>query len=130
MERAIRRIIFFYRRLRDNVYLEEDATEGLFYLHKLFTVMIEKVENLDINILKKGERKGVWLHKLREALMLVEGGLTTKKEKNKIVALDTSLHYIHALWRLGDFDEDFKIFRKRIRARHWLKGEKNEDSSN
>jgi len=60
------------------------------------------------------------MHQLREALMMLSGAISNKETQNKIVALDTGIHYAHRAHIVDKYYPDFERFRIEVRKRHWI----------
>jgi len=117
VEKAISDIVNFYYN-EQKKFIEYDLLdEILLFMFELFENAIEIMSSVDFP--KRGTKRVV-MHQLREALMMVSGAIATTNVKNKIVALDTGIHYAHRAHIVDAYYPDFKKFRVEVRKRHWI----------
>lgn len=116
MDRALKKIINFYRYFKSGIIIEEDLEEGLYYIEDLLSRVVPIIEKAP-----KNKVKNAHIHELRTALTFVRNGMKDTNVKNKIVTLDNGLHHIHRLWWVGQFHPEFRRFKEEVRKRHWLK---------
>jgi len=117
LEKAISNIVTFYYYENKKTPKYDLLDDILLFMHELFENAIEIMEPVDFP--RRGTKRVV-MHQLREALMLTAGAIADKEVQNKIVALDTAIHYAHRAHIVDKYYPDFEKFRVEVRKRHWI----------
>jgi len=117
VEKAISNIVTFYYYENKKAPRYDLLDDILVFMYELFDNAIKIMEPVDFP--KRGSKR-VIMHHLREALMMLSGAITTTGTVNKIVALDTGIHYAHRAHIVDAYYPDFKKFRVEVRKRHWI----------
>ena len=117
VEKAISNIVNFYYNEQKKIIKYELLDDILLFMYELFDNAIEIMTPIDFP--KRGTKRVV-IHQLREALMLLKGAIASQETQNKIVALDTGIHYAHRAHIVDEYYPDFKYFRVEVRKRHWI----------
>jgi len=117
LEKTISDIVDFYYYEQKGLVKCELLDDILLFMHELFENAIAIINRIDFP--KRGTKRVV-MHQLREALMMLSGAISNKEVKNKIVALDTAIHYAHRSHIVDKYYPDFERFRIEVRKRHWI----------
>jgi len=123
LEKAISNIVTFYYYENKKAPKYDLLDDILLFMHELFENAIQIM--LPIDFPKRGTKRVV-MHQLREAVMLLSGAIADKDTQNKIVALDTGIHYAHRAHIVDKYYPDFGTFRVEVRKRHWIEKLKKE----
>jgi len=115
LEKTVSRIVTFYKNESKGIIDEDMLDKILVDVYLLIKEAIKLLKSImyDIPELRKVGNKRNLLGQLIQAEVTLEGGIHTKKIKNKTVALDIAIHLIHCSWQIDKYFPKFKKFRKK-----------------